>query len=48
MPLKKGKKNLGRNIKELVKSGKPKNQALAIALAKIGLSKPNRKKKKSK
>ena len=36
MPLKKGKsqKVIGENIKELVKSGRPKNQAIAIALDK--------------
>ncbi len=34
MPLKSGKKNVGKNIKELVKSGKPRKQAIAIALSK--------------
>jgi pyrroline-5-carboxylate reductase len=35
MPLKKGtdKKNIAANIKELVESGRPKNQAIAIALS---------------
>jgi len=34
MPLKKGKKNIGRNIKELMSTKKhPKRQAIAIALA---------------
>jgi hypothetical protein len=35
MPLLKGKKNVSRNIRELVKSGRPQNQAVAIALAKL-------------
>jgi hypothetical protein len=33
MPLLKGKKNVSRNIRELVKSGRPQNQAVAIALS---------------
>jgi len=32
MPLKKGKENIGKNIEELIKSGRPRNQAVAIAL----------------
>jgi hypothetical protein len=32
MPLKKGKKNIGPNIKELESTGRPYNQSLAIAL----------------
>lgn len=32
MPLKKGKKNTGKNIKTEIKSGKPRKQAIAIAL----------------
>jgi len=32
MPLKKGKKNIGKNIKEELKSGKSKAQSVAIAL----------------
>jgi hypothetical protein len=32
MPLKKGKKNVGRNIKKLKREGRPKKQAVAIAL----------------
>ena len=39
MPLKKGVKNIGKNIKELEKSGRPKRQAIAIALQKAGKSK---------
>jgi len=34
MPLKSGKKNIGKNIKELKKSGFPKKQAIAIAMDK--------------
>ena len=35
MPLKKGtsKKNIAANVKELIESGRPKNQAIAIALS---------------
>ena len=32
MPLPGGKKNIGKNIKELVSTGRPKKQAIAIAL----------------
>lgn len=32
MPLLPGKKNVGRNIKELESSGRPQKQAVAIAL----------------
>ncbi len=32
MPLYKGKKNVGRNIKTEMKAGKPRRQAIAIAL----------------
>jgi hypothetical protein len=32
MPLKQGKSNIGYNIKELIGSGRPKDQAVAIAL----------------
>lgn len=32
MPLKPGKKNIGKNIKMEEKAGKPKNQAIATAL----------------
>jgi hypothetical protein len=31
MPLLSGKKNMGRNIKELMKSGRKQSQAVAIA-----------------
>jgi hypothetical protein len=34
MPLKKGKKNIGANIKELKASGRSQKQAVAIALDK--------------
>lgn len=34
MPLKKGKKNVGKNIEMLEKEGKPHKQAVAIALKK--------------
>jgi len=45
MPLKKGrsKKVISENIAELIRSGYPKDQAVAIAYNKVGLS---RKKKK--
>jgi hypothetical protein len=33
MPLKKGKKNIGKNIKKEMKAGKPRKQAIAIALS---------------
>ena len=33
MPLKKGKKNIGKNIKEEMMAGKPRKQAIAIALS---------------
>lgn len=33
MPLKKGKKNIGSNIKTLIGEGKPQKQAVAIALS---------------
>ena len=43
MPLKTGKKNIGKNIKTEMKAGKPRKQAIAIALS---VAKKNKKKKK--
>lgn len=39
MPLLSGKKNIGSNIKELEATGRPKKQAIAIALKKAGEAK---------
>ena len=39
MPLLKGKKNVGKNIKELQRSGRSHKQAVAIALKKAGTKK---------
>ena len=35
MPLLPGKKNVGTNIKELMATGRPQKQAVAIALSKL-------------
>ena len=47
MPLKKGrtKKIISGNISELVHSGRPQKQAVAIAYSEAGLSRKKRKKK---
>ena len=39
MPLSKSKKNIGKNIKELEKTGRSHKQAVAIALKKAGKEK---------
>lgn len=47
MPLLKGKKNIGHNIKEMEASGHPKNQAIAASLneaRKSGVKMPKKKK----
>lgn len=48
MPLKKGKsdKTVSKNISELVHSGRPTRQAIAIAMSEAGRSKKKAKKKK--
>lgn len=42
MPLKKGEKNIGKNIKTEKQAGKSKKQSIAIALKVAGKSKKNR------
>ncbi len=44
MPLKKGKKAIGDNIKKELKAGKPRKQAVAIALKEAGVVKKKGKK----
>lgn len=46
MPLKKGKSNkvVSANIKELMETGRPQKQAVAIALQKSGKSRKGKKK----
>lgn len=48
MPLKKGNSDrvISQNIAELINSGKPRDQAIAIAMDKAGKSKRKRKKGK--
>ena len=47
MPLKRGKskKSISYNIEELIHSGRPKKQAIAIAMEKAGKGKVSKKKK---
>jgi len=43
MPLYKGEQNIGRNIKTEMAHGKPRNQAIAIAMSVAGKSRKKRK-----
>lgn len=45
MPLLKGKANIGNNIKEEMRHGKPYRQALAISLNVAGVKKTKKKRK---
>lgn len=45
MPLLKGKKNIGKNIRELEETGRPQKQAIAIALKEAGASKKKKAKR---
>lgn len=42
MPLKKGKKNIGKNIKTEMAQGKSKKQAVAVAMSMAGMSKKHK------
>ncbi len=46
MPLFKGKKNIGKNIKTEMAHGKSRKQAIAISLSVAGKSKKKKRKKK--
>ena len=43
MPLKKGKKNIGANIRKEMAAGKPRKQAIAIALSVANYHRKNKK-----
>lgn len=45
MPLKKGKKNIGKNIKTEIAAGKPQRQAVAIAYSQAGEKKKKKPRK---
>ncbi len=48
MPLLKGKKNIGKNIATEIAHGKPREQAVAIALNVAGVSNKKKKKRRKK